>query len=201
MAMSSPRSSGATWAPLLLSIRESVTQPRGRAGPSNALTLRTAAVLGPDIGPRPARSSSRTADVGGFWIIWTMAYGVISWWTARASMYFAPQLIREALHTQIGVPELLVLRPQPCRWSRIDPLAAAHHARLGGDHGGAAYMDRGFERARLWPKTGLADRRRRAARVLPRCGRTEQPRHRRPRRRTDVTQAGRTRRRPRVSPA
>ncbi|MFN2569265.1 MAG: AAA family ATPase, partial [Candidatus Dormibacteria bacterium] len=118
------------------SIRESVAARCDRAGPTAAASLRTAAVIGPSIDLDLLAAVTRRPAVG---LLDHLEEGVRRRILEEGGegFRFRHALVREALaagcsptrqallHREAG--RALAARPRP------DPLAAAHHARLGGD--------------------------------------------------------------------
>jgi tetratricopeptide (TPR) repeat protein len=131
-----------TGAVLPATIREAVKERCDRAGPAGA-TLRAAAVIGPDI------------DLDTLAAVTGAAPGqLLDHLEERvrrrllvedgATFAFAHALVREALAATIGAARAALLHREAARALRVrrgsDPLAVAHHARLGGELADASAM-------------------------------------------------------------
>jgi DNA-binding SARP family transcriptional activator len=122
-------------------IRDSIVERCERAGPAAAGTLRTAAVLGPDVDlellaavltePVPTLLDHLEEGVRRQVLV-----------ESGTGFQFAHQLVREALRSGTTTARAAFLHRQAARClaerTHGDPLAAAYHARLGGDPVAAA---------------------------------------------------------------
>jgi DNA-binding SARP family transcriptional activator len=123
------------------SIRESISERANRAGPAVAATLRAAAVLGPDV---DLELLAAVLDAPVTALLDHLEDAVRRQLLVESGVGFgfAHELVRDALRTGTGAARVVLLHRQAARIlagrANADPLAAAHHARLGGDPATAA---------------------------------------------------------------